>query len=93
MKTLLLITILAAVALAALLIVIALYSHKNSAVSRVKLIGEIGHVTNDLNPEGSVVVHGELWRAQSANGNSIGAPAQVRVVEARDHLLIVSVDE
>lgn len=81
--------ILAIVALAALVVVIALYRHKNSAAGHVKLIDEIGQVTSDLNPEGSVMIHGELWRARSASGVSITAPVRVRVVEARDHLLIV----
>lgn len=85
--------ILAIVALVALLVVIALYRHKNSAAGQVKLIDEIGQVTGDLNPEGSVTIHGELWRAQSVTGISIPAPARVRVVEARDHLLLVVADE
>ena len=82
--------ILALVAFVALLVVIALYRHKNSAAGQVKLIDEIGQVTSDLTPEGSVMIHGELWRAQSATGVAISAPARVRIVEARDHLLIVT---
>jgi membrane-bound serine protease (ClpP class) len=85
--------ILVGFALAALLVVIALYRHKNSAAGEVKLIDAIGQVTSDLNPEGSVMVHGELWRARSATGVSITAPVRVRVVEARDHLLIVIAEE
>ena len=85
--------ILGTVALAALLVVIALYRHKNSAAGQLRLIDEIGQVISDLNPEGSVMVHGELWRARSATGVLISAPARVRVVEARDHLLIVIADE
>ncbi|HKO96727.1 MAG TPA: NfeD family protein [Pyrinomonadaceae bacterium] len=92
MKLVLLIIILGACALAALFIVIALYRHKNSAMGEVKLIGELGEVANDLNPEGAVVVRGELWRARSSDGTLIAAPARVRIIDARDHLLIVTAD-
>jgi len=92
-KTILLLIILAVVSLAALLVVVALYRHKKSAVGDLKLIGEPGEVTSDLNPEGSVKVHGELWRARSVDNTLIAAKARVRVIEAVDHLLIVEANK
>lgn len=90
MKFILLIAILGCAAFAALIIVIALYRHKNSAVGELKLIGESCQVTTSLTPEGSVMIRGELWRAQSADGTFINAPTEVRIVAAHNHLLIVT---
>jgi membrane-bound serine protease (ClpP class) len=33
------------------------------------LIGETGEATTDLTPEGTVRVHGELWRVIASEGN------------------------
>lgn len=53
------------------------------------LKGEIGIVQQALDPEGTVFVHGELWKAASAAG-PLPAGAHVRVVRVRD--LIVDVE-
>jgi membrane-bound serine protease (ClpP class) len=53
------------------------------------LRGEIGVVEQPLSPEGTVFVHGELWKAMAASG-SVPAGARVRVVRVRD--LIVDVE-
>jgi membrane-bound serine protease (ClpP class) len=53
------------------------------------LRGEIGVVQQPLEPEGTVFVHGELWRAIAATG-PVPAGASVRVVRVRD--LIVDVE-
>lgn len=45
------------------------------------LIGEIGIVKNDLNPEGRIQIHGELWKAVSRQGLSKGARVRVTRVE------------
>lgn len=89
MKLFLLIGILAFVALAALGMVLALYQHKRGAAGEVRLIGEIAEVEAALNPEGTVIVGGELWRAKSKDGSVIPVRARVRVVGFEGHLAVV----
>ena len=89
MKLLHLIGILALVALAALGVVLALYQHKKGASGEVRLIGEMAEVEATLDPEGTVIVGGELWRAKSNDGSVIPARARVRVVGFEGHLVVV----
>ncbi len=42
------------------------------------LVGEIGHASSELAPDGKVFVHGEIWRARSDSG-TIAADTPVRV--------------
>ncbi len=74
-----------------LILVFALWRHKNAGAGEVKLIGEIGRVGQDLDPEGTVMVQGELWRARSRSGNPIWAPELVRVIGFEGHLALVDV--
>jgi len=53
-----------------------------------ELVGEIGKVVEDLDPEGIVKLRGELWRAET-NGENIPVGERVRVVEVRGLTLIV----
>jgi membrane-bound serine protease (ClpP class) len=53
------------------------------------LCGEIGVVDQPLDPEGTVFVHGELWKATAASG-PVPAGVRVRVLRVRD--LIVDVE-
>jgi membrane-bound serine protease (ClpP class) len=53
------------------------------------LAGEVGVVESDLAPEGTVFVHGELWRATAAGG-PVPAGTRVRIVRVRD--LVVDVE-
>jgi membrane-bound ClpP family serine protease len=91
MKLGLLIAILATVALLAAGVVVALYRHKQAGTGEIKLLGEIAQVDIDLDPEGTVIVGGELWRAKSSDGAFISARARVRVVGFQDHLVLVEV--
>ena len=91
MKSFLLIAILATAAFLAVLIVVALYHHKKGSVGDLKLIGEIAHVDIELDPEGTVLVRGELWRAKSNDGAFISARVRVRVVGFQDHFVLVEV--
>lgn len=50
---------------------------------------ELGAVQTALAPEGMVFIHGELWRAISADGSPLPAGTTVRVLAARDLTLIV----
>ena len=89
MKFILVISILSTVAALALGVVVALYHHKKSSASDIKLVGEIAHVDIELNPEGTVIVGGELWRAKSNDGAFISSRARVRVVGFENHLALV----
>jgi len=71
------------------LVVVSLWRHKKAGAGEVKLIGEQGRVETRLDPEGTVIVAGELWRARSNNGEAIDARARVRVVGMQGHLVLV----
>lgn len=47
------------------------------------LIGRIGRVTKDLDPQGMVLVWGERWNAESADGKTIPVDSDVEVVEVQ----------
>ncbi|MCF8050712.1 MAG: nodulation protein NfeD [Desulfobacterales bacterium] len=51
------------------------------------LIGEIGQVRQDIDPEGKVFVHGELWKATA--DEAIRTGTKVKVVEAEGLILKV----
>ena len=89
MKPLILIAILAAAAAPAGALVIALYVHKWKGAGLIKLIGETARVDTQLDPEGTVIACGELWRAKSKTGAVISAGTQVRVVAFVDHFALV----
>ena len=81
--------ILAVVLLVISLLVFFLWRHKQAGSGEVKLIGETGRVETRLNPRGSIIVDGELWNAQSSDGDDIEVDARVRVVRMQGHLAVV----
>ena len=89
MKLVLLILMLASVAALATLVVVALYLHKKAGAGDVKLVGELARVETKLDPEGTVIVGGELWRARSKDGVHVSARTRVRVIAFEDHLAVV----
>ena len=89
MKLVLLIGVLTTVAALATLVVVGLYFHKKAGAGDIKLLGEIAEVDTKLDPEGTVIVCGELWRARSKDGVIISARARVRVVGFEDHFALV----
>ena len=91
MKLILLIGILASVIALAAAVVVGLYFHKKASAGDIKLIGEIAQVDTKLDPEGTVIVCGELWRARSKDGANISSHSRVRVVGFEDHLALVEV--
>lgn len=93
MKLFLLIAILATVTLLAIGIVVSLYHHKKAGTGDIRLVGEVAQVDIELDPEGTVIVGGELWRARSNDGAFISARARVRIVGFRDHLVLVEADD
>jgi membrane-bound ClpP family serine protease len=73
------------------LFVLALWRHKQAGAGEVKLIGEIGQVETKLDPVGTVIVCGELWRARSSDGSSIPANTRVRAVGIQGHIVLVEI--
>jgi membrane-bound serine protease (ClpP class) len=73
-------------------VVIAVLSrHKKAATRTLRLVGEVAQVDSQLDPEGTVLVSGELWRAKSKNGGFISSHQRVRVVGFQELLLLVEV--
>ncbi len=69
------------------LITIAIRAHSRKATTgREGLAGKIGYAQSDLNPEGFVFVHGELWKAESDEPLPKGT--KVRVIEVTEGLKI-----
>ena len=89
MKLVLLITVLTTVAALAALLVAGLYFHKKAGAGDIKFIGEIAEVSTKLDPEGTVIVCGELWRARPKDGAIISESARVRVIGFEDHFALV----
>jgi membrane-bound serine protease (ClpP class) len=77
-------------ALAPLVYVALLSRRKKSSTLPLKLVGRLATVERDLNPDGFIVVRGELWPARTRDGASyVQRGARVRVVGARGHTLEV----
>jgi membrane-bound serine protease (ClpP class) len=97
---LLFVALIAALVLTVLLVAVALVvaassRHKKSSRAPLDLVGRVGIIERDLNPEGAVLVGGELFRARTRTGEKIqgACGARVRVVGARGHLLEVEREE
>ena len=45
------------------------------------LVGEAGEVRTELDPSGTVAIHGEFWKAESATGERISAGTRVEVIQ------------
>lgn len=74
------------------LITIAVRAHSRKATTgKEGLLGERGIVKSDLNPEGLVFVHGELWKAESDEPLPKGT--KVKVVEVTNGLKIKVIKE
>jgi membrane protein implicated in regulation of membrane protease activity len=59
-----------------------------------RLLGERGVVKERLDPEGYVLVHGELWKARLAHaGHPLDPGARVRIAAFEDMSLLVEVVE
>ncbi|MDQ3667837.1 MAG: NfeD family protein [Acidobacteriota bacterium] len=83
------IILLGGASIAVLVIVAGMSRHKKSATRQIQLIGSRGQVDAELDPEGTVLIHGELWRARTVDGGTIPTHTVVHVVELRSHLLLV----
>lgn len=67
--------------------------HRKSGTYDVSLVGSIGFVDTNLDPSGTVLIRGELWRACSSDGTQLSPGSKVTVVGTRDHLLLVRVQD
>jgi membrane-bound serine protease (ClpP class) len=83
------IAVIAFLAIMVLLIIAALSRHKKAGSGDIKLIDQIAQVDRQLDPEGTVIVRGELWRAKSNDGSTIFSQTRVRVVGFEDHFVLV----
>ncbi|HUQ32767.1 MAG TPA: NfeD family protein [Pyrinomonadaceae bacterium] len=76
--------------LALALFVVMMSRHKKAGVGELDLLGAQAVVEATLEPEGSVLVRGELWRARLLGaGGKVERGQRVRVVGASRHLLEV----
>ncbi|QDA31499.1 nodulation protein NfeD [Thermococcus indicus] len=62
---------------------------KKPEAGKEELIGEVGRVVEDIDPEGVIKLHGELWKAESRDGSMIPVGEKAKVVEVRGLTLIV----
>ncbi len=85
--------ILAAAALALLAYVAHVSRHKKSSKLMPVLVGRVAIVERALEPEGFVLVDGELWRARLRGGAGVVREREsVRVVGASGYVLEVERD-
>lgn len=69
------------------LIMLVVRAHSRKVMTgKEGLIGEIGTAKTDLNPEGKVFVHGELWHAEAEE--NIPQGSKVKVIEVKNGLKI-----
>ena len=62
---------------------------KKPEAGKEELVGKVGKVVEDLDPEGVVKLHGELWTAESRSGERIPVGEKVKVVKVDGLTLIV----
>ena len=68
----------------------ALKSHMERAkVGKESLVGAKGRVMEDLDPEGFILVEGEIWRAESIDGSKIPKGSRVIVRSVKGMRLLV----
>ncbi|MCK4773016.1 MAG: nodulation protein NfeD, partial [Candidatus Latescibacteria bacterium] len=53
------------------------------------LVGEAGEAHTTLDPTGTIAIHGEFWKAESATGEPIEAGTRVEVIEVAGLQLLV----
>jgi membrane protein implicated in regulation of membrane protease activity len=89
---LLILTILVTLSLLLLAVFVAAVSrHKKSGTEEIKVLGRVGTCETMLDPEGAVIVSGELWQALSGDDQPIPARTRIRVIGFKDHLALVEV--
>ncbi len=89
MRVVFVISIVALLVTLVAVVIAALSRHKKAGSKEIRLLGEIGRVNSRLDPEGTVLLSGELWRARSNNGATILSRARIRVTGFQDHIVLV----
>ncbi|MCX7706302.1 MAG: nodulation protein NfeD [bacterium] len=70
-----------------LLMLIKQTRHMKITTGKEGMVGEIGRTVTDLNPEGTVFVHGEYWKAITSD---VPIPAQTKIkVKALDGMILI----
>jgi|GEM_PF-1226956 len=64
---------------------------KKPSTGEEAIVGETGTVEDELNPEGMILVKGELWKARTKGDKKIEKGRKVKIVGARN--LVLSVEE
>ena len=85
----LIVVLASAVLILVLAAIAALSRHKKAGTGELNLVGAVAFAETNLEPEGSVLVRGELWRARVRSGATVQSGCDVRVVGARGYLLEV----
>ena len=75
---------------AGVLLTVMILHHRKGATRDFDLMNRVGLVETTLDPEGSVLIGGEVWRALSETEERLERGLRVRVCGARKHLLIVT---
>jgi len=88
--TLIVLAIVGAVGITLAIVLAAGWSHHAKSGARdLLVIGASGFVNTRLDPDGSILIHGELWRARSKHGAVVAPANSVTVVGVQGHLLLV----
>ena len=66
-------------------------SHRKKRSLNHQLLGSTALVHSTLNPEGTILLNGEMWVARSRDGSSVNTRSQVVVTGIEDHLLLVEI--
>lgn len=88
---LVIIVLLLGIFLSALLIFITVLSrHRKASAGGLNVLGMSARAETNLEPDGAIILNGELWRARVTNSaTSIFSGSSVRVVGVSGHLLVV----
>ena len=70
-------------------ILAALSRHKKFGTDHLILVGSIGVVDTKLDPQGTILIDGELWNAFSNEPTGLAPGSRIEVVGTRDPLLLV----
>jgi membrane-bound ClpP family serine protease len=81
--------ILCVICIATVAYIAALSRHRKSGSGTIVLVGQCGVVHTDLNPDGTVIINGELWPATSVSGRATKKGAQVKVTAVEGLCLVV----
>jgi membrane-bound serine protease (ClpP class) len=62
---------------------------KKPVTGNIGMVGTIGIATENLNPEGLIKTHGEIWKALSLDNKTISKGSAVKIISVEGLLLHV----